>query len=432
MKYCPYCGSTLFDDAAFCPKCGKEFKSYSNTEEAIKTADVSVAKESFESKPINNKKHNIQILLTFAVILVALLIVGISLLLNRNFIKDSKKIAAVTESVVMVYTYDNQDNLLSTGSGFLVYDDSTVVTNNHVTEDAYRISISTEQDHTYEIANIISFDASADIVLLKTIKPTGLKPLGLGSSDKLMKGEDVLAIGSPEGLKNTVSTGVLSGRIFNPENGLDILQITAPISHGSSGGALFNKKGEVVGITFAGYDEGQNLNFAIPIEVVENVYTSEISNISILEYLSFVNPLQKLYYDHYDCYVETKALIDNPEKYSGGICCLIYLFNTGHGYLAYKSEDNIFIDDDYIVTDYGYYYINNLNCIFLGSDFRSEIDPSTLDIPSGVGAYALIYGYIHNYYDTSPIYRHEGKMMMTIFRGEECLSIIRIKELELV
>ena len=87
------------------------------------------------------------------------------------------------------------------------------------------------------------------------------------------KGETVTAIGSPLGIKNTVSKGNLSARIM--QDGYDVLQFTAPISNGSSGGALFNEKGEVIGITFASFVEGQNLNLAIPIELVDNLYQSK-------------------------------------------------------------------------------------------------------------------------------------------------------------
>ena len=106
--------------------------------------------------------------------------------------------------------------------------------------------------------------------ILKTKLDLGIEPLKLGSSENMLKGEEVVAIGSPLGLVNTVSTGVISGRA--KENGGEVIQFTAPISNGSSGGALFDSKGMVIGVTYASYVDGQNLNLAIPIEQVIKLY----------------------------------------------------------------------------------------------------------------------------------------------------------------
>lgn len=82
-------------------------------------------------------------------------------------------------------------------------------------------------------------------------------------------GEEVVAIGSPIGLTNTVSTGIVSA--LRKMQGREVIQISAPISHGSSGGGLFDRQGNLIGITFAGMEEGQNLNFAIPVSQVQQV-----------------------------------------------------------------------------------------------------------------------------------------------------------------
>jgi len=80
-----------------------------------------------------------------------------------------------------------------------------------------------------------------------------------------MVGAQVVAIGNPEGLANTVSTGIVNSIRLSAERKSNDFQISVPISHGSSGGPLFNMKGEVIGVNYAGYVEGQNLNFAIPV-----------------------------------------------------------------------------------------------------------------------------------------------------------------------
>jgi hypothetical protein len=157
---------------------------------------------------------------------------------------------------------------------------------------AYTCKISTNQDISYEVSKILCYSKEQDIAILQLAKDTGLQPLTLGDSSIIKKGETVVAIGSPLGIKNTVSTGVLSGRLM--EDGMDVLQFTAPISSGSSGGALFDNNGNVIGITYASYIDGQNLNLAIPIELAENLYSSEGSAISLDEfYHSRYSPLRQ-------------------------------------------------------------------------------------------------------------------------------------------
>ena len=93
---------------------------------------------------------------------------------------------------------------------------------------------------------------------------------------KVQKGEKVVAIGSPLGLMNVVSTGIFSA--YNNVDGITDIQFTASISSGSSGGALFNNKGEIIGITYASYEAGQNLNLAVPVEFVEALWKEKSEN----------------------------------------------------------------------------------------------------------------------------------------------------------
>lgn len=91
--------------------------------------------------------------------------------------------------------------------------------------------------------------------------------LELGDSDLTEVGDTITAIGSPLGLKNTVSKGIVSAIRENRD--MKELQISVPISHGSSGGALFDESGRVMGVTSSGYDGGGDLNFAVPINTVK-------------------------------------------------------------------------------------------------------------------------------------------------------------------
>jgi len=195
-----------------------------------------------------------------------LLIIAVALLLalplgaRAGFTTDADAIETAALSVLKLVC-TNKDGSLSTGSGFVAFNSQTLVTNCHVMDEAKLILASDDNDNVYEIDKVYCVSESMDIAILGFSRPTSLKPLPLGSGSDLKRGEQVVAIGSPKGLKNTVSTGVVSAVFI--EEGVPQIQITAPISSGSSGGALFDDSGRVVGITTSQLVEGQNLNFAV-------------------------------------------------------------------------------------------------------------------------------------------------------------------------
>lgn len=207
---------------------------------------------------------------------------------NKNkVVLSTKEIAQKNNAVVLINTYDNADKPIGSGSGFFVSADGRLITNYHVIDGASRIEIITSKNEKFQINTVCSYSASQDIAVLKVTSSRSLPCLTLGDSDLIELGEDIVAIGSPLGLTNTVSTGIISSmrknmvRIAN--NVIDI-QISAPISHGSSGGALFNVYGEVIGITYAGLGDygGENLNFAIPINEI-TPYINQNFNYTLAE-----------------------------------------------------------------------------------------------------------------------------------------------------
>lgn len=179
------------------------------------------------------------------------------------------------ESVVLVKSMDRNGNELSQGSGFVVSRNGAIVTNYHVVELAYDVSIEFVDGESYHQVFLIAAHPSEDIAILHIgggNKP--FSPVVLGNSDNLEVGQDVVAIGNPYGWQNTVTGGLISG--IREIDGFRLLQIDAPISPGSSGGALFNTKGEVIGVTTIGSQRGaQNLNFAIPINSLRSLITEE-------------------------------------------------------------------------------------------------------------------------------------------------------------
>lgn len=190
---------------------------------------------------------------------------------ENDFINDPIAINNAAKSVLMLEIYDDQDDLIATGSGFVAFNNKTLVTNYHVIEGAdYILANSDGNVEQYIIMKVLIADSEKDIAIVSFFSPTDLVPLTLSDNKNMMRAEPVIAIGSPKGFTNTVSTGIISN-IYN-EDGFNRIQFTAPISPGSSGGALFNGKGEVIGITSSTYIDSQNLNFAIQITEVIDLY----------------------------------------------------------------------------------------------------------------------------------------------------------------
>ena len=165
------------------------------------------------------------------------------------------------ESTVLLVMEDANGQPLSLGSGFFVRDGG-IASNLHVVEGAasgYAKLIG--QKAKYEIEGVVAIDTERDLVVLK-ISGSRASALQLGSSDAVQVGEPVYAVGNPQGLEGTFSQGIVSSIREVGTNKL--LQITAPISPGSSGGPVLNGKGQVIGVSVATLRSGQNLNFAIP------------------------------------------------------------------------------------------------------------------------------------------------------------------------
>jgi len=164
-------------------------------------------------------------------------------------------------STVLLVMEDANGRPSSLGSGFFVLQD-VVATNLHVVEGASRgYAKAVGQKPKHNIEGIMAVDTNRDLVLLKVSGVHGV-PLLLGNSDNIEVGETVYAMGNPQGLEGTFSQGIVSSV---REVGTDkLLQITAPISPGSSGGPVLNVKGEAIGVSVATFKGGQNLNFAIP------------------------------------------------------------------------------------------------------------------------------------------------------------------------
>lgn len=176
------------------------------------------------------------------------------------------EIAKEEKSVVQIRTYDKDGRVLGTGSGFLVESDGQILTNYHVLAHASRADVVLHDGKKLSVSGILSYNVDRDVALIK-VEGKELPFVKLGNSKELKLGDRVVAIGSPIGLQNTITDGIISP--IRKLTGQNYLQFSAAISSGSSGGALFNGKGQVIGITTATIIQGRDLNLAIPIDEVK-------------------------------------------------------------------------------------------------------------------------------------------------------------------
>jgi tetratricopeptide (TPR) repeat protein len=189
-------------------------------------------------------------------------------------------------SIVFINTYDVNGSLLSYGSGVVISEDGLVYTNFHVVDGYTRIVIR-NQNIVYTQIAVCGFLPLYDAAILK-IKTEKSFPDYIKTNQTLpVIGEVIYAIGNPQGYTKTLSEGLISG--LREIDGVKQLQYTASISPGSSGGALFNGKGELIGITSSSIKSGQNLNFAIPIHYFNSIPTVDYKDSSQL------NNMQQLF-----------------------------------------------------------------------------------------------------------------------------------------
>jgi serine protease Do len=167
-----------------------------------------------------------------------------------------------------------QESVNGTGSGFIIESDGYIITNAHVVAKADTVVVKLADKREFK-AEILGLDRRTDVALLK-IKAKNLPKVEFGNPEKIKVGQWVAAIGSPFGLENTMTVGVISakGRALPQENFVPFIQTDVAINPGNSGGPLFNTEGEVIGINSQIYSRTggyMGLSFAIPIDVAINV-----------------------------------------------------------------------------------------------------------------------------------------------------------------
>jgi tetratricopeptide (TPR) repeat protein len=186
----------------------------------------------------------------------------------------------IKPSAVAIETFDARGEKLSRGSGFFI-DVDRVVTNRHVIENAYRAEVHSYNGSIYPVKGVIAVDAEGDLALLKIdAPPNQVRPLPLDRTSP-QEGESVVVIGNPFGLEGSVTNGIVSAVRDIPTFGR-IIQITAPISPGSSGSPVVNMQGQVIGVATLQITGGQSVNFAIPSERISQLQSGALLSLSDL------------------------------------------------------------------------------------------------------------------------------------------------------
>lgn len=183
-------------------------------------------------------------------------------------------------STVFITMEDEHHQPLAIGSGFIV-GEGKIITNLHVIEGAkFGYVLLIEDDTKHKIDGYFKIDKANDLALLSVPTVSG-KVLPIFDGDYPEIGERIYAIGNPKGLSGTISEGIVSG--LRSEGESKLIQITAPISPGSSGGPVINNSGEVVGVAVGTITSGQNLNFAIPSSFIRILIENQNSLMSELD-----------------------------------------------------------------------------------------------------------------------------------------------------
>ena len=215
-------------------------------------------------------KNKLSATICFLAVMTVLLFQPGSAAAEYSFSSDADAVERAADSVFMLEVYDARNNQIAVGSGFVIFQPDLMATNYHVIEDgAYIVAVGDDMDR-YVVEEVCVANKKLDLAILRFSPAKSIAPLPYDASDNLKRSQTVVTIGSPAGLKNTVSLGNISA--FFEQDSKNWIQFTAPISSGSSGGVLLNDQGKVIGITTATYATAQNVNLAVRVSTLVDLY----------------------------------------------------------------------------------------------------------------------------------------------------------------
>jgi len=248
--------------------------------------------------------------------------------------------AACSPAVFYLEVFDASGKATASGSGFFLDGSGTAVTNFHVIAGACSAKITTsDTQKTYDVSGVYDYSKTNDWAVLK-INGSGFKYLTIGDPSTVAGGANVCAIGSPLGLQNTITEGIISNT-NRTLNGIKYIQTSAAISPGSSGGALINEYGGVIGITSASYTDGQNLNLALPISCISGYKTASVTPLASLAGSASSAPAAAPPVSSGDPYATLKSYLESEGAYDSSIGGyeLMYVYSGMISYLVYRPSE---------------------------------------------------------------------------------------------
>jgi len=284
--FCPGCGTEVPDDSSFCLKCGRSMSVAPNAAAArpVSAEPVAPVRKPRLSSPV--------VLILSAGAVIALLCITYNFNQGKaSLIGHAATVPAASkptpepppvklspgdistkysDAVVVLENYNDQGQVASQGSGFICSPDGMVLTNYHVIRGASRMTARMHDQSIHEVEYVGGFDMQHDIAALK-IDGASLPSVRVGTSYGVKTGDHVVVLGAPLGLESTLSDGIISA--IREGGTFRIFQTSAPISHGSSGGPIFDDYGNVIALAVAKMEAGENLNFVIPIDSAKPLLT---------------------------------------------------------------------------------------------------------------------------------------------------------------
>ena len=299
-----------------------------------------------------------------------IILVVFSNIIKSQILEPEEIFERVNNSVVAIVAYDMDDIKMSQGSGIII-DTGLVVTNFHVYQGSEKLRVF-HFGKEYDVTRIIGVDIERDVIICQT--DNNLLPIEIAQTNEFRIGERIYAIGSPLGYENSITEGLISGLREIDDNNL--LQISTPISFGSSGGAVVNSRGKLVGISTSGYLYS-DINFAIPIEAIYNLTTNcsisdTICSIKINYFLKCYQEYIKLYYKESFVQLNNYMAVDSAENIQAElenifkIITLDLLFEVDYTKIQLTSLKKLFRRDENFVSA-----LENIDLLLNGEEFKA-------------------------------------------------------------
>lgn len=257
-------------------------------------------------------------------------------------------------AVAYIEVADYNNNVYASGSGFFISSDGTFATCYHVIDGCASATITTKDGKKYSVAGVYDYSKDYDWAILK-VNGSNFPYLLCGNETEYTSGSTVYAIGSPLGLSDSISEGIIS----NPSreyDGMSYIQTTASISSGSSGGALISKSGHVIGITAASFADGQSLNLAIPVSYISRYKKNSVTSFSALfpAIASSTKPTTTNSSRRYDIYnYLCWILAENSNSNVSGENTFVYDTGADELILRYDTQSNGICITDIFTADSG-------------------------------------------------------------------------------